>query len=60
MKLRWTSWTIATTGMDAFRASASPGTSRVAAGPFWAATTATRPEIRAYASAIAAPAFSVR
>lgn len=31
---RGTSWTIAITGTDALRASASGGTSRVAAGPF--------------------------
>jgi hypothetical protein len=34
-------------GMLAFSASARGGTSSVAAGPFWAATTETRPETRA-------------
>ena len=39
-RLRCTSWTSATTGTEAFSASARPGTSSVAAGPFWAVTTA--------------------
>ena len=45
--LRVTSCTSATTGMEAFSASASGGTSSVAAGPFCAVTTPTRPDTRA-------------
>ena len=39
--------TSATTGVEALRASASGGTSKVAAGPFCAVTTDTRLEMRA-------------
>ena len=60
VSLRLTSCTSATIGTDAFSASARPGTSSVAAGPFWAVTTVTRFDSRAKPSAIAAPAFSVR
>lgn len=38
-----TSWTMASTGTDALNASESGGTRSVAAGPFCAATTPTRP-----------------
>ena len=40
---RGTSWTRPSIGTDAFIASAIGGTSSVAAGPFWAATTPIRP-----------------
>ena len=44
---RGTSWTSPRSGTDAFSASAIGGTSSVAAGPFWAATTPIRPEVLA-------------
>jgi hypothetical protein len=55
-----TSCTRTSIGIDAFRASAMGGTRSVAAGPFWAATTAIRWAIRAMPSAMTPAAFSVR